>query len=164
MASVATASAPLSKSRRAALNVSEGECALAASVFTHMRPPGVHRYLHEVSRVLRPGGKCLFTFFILNDVSRSHMASAAEFSFDHEMEGCWSIDRHLPERAIAYDEAEVRRMLVDEGMDVIEPIYYGSWSATYPKASVAESTGLDSCTALRHVGSRCEGVIGPGPR
>jgi SAM-dependent methyltransferase len=104
------------------------DCALATSVFTHMRPAGVQRYLHEARRVLRRHGKCLFTFFILDDVSRSHMAGGdAEFSFEHEMEGFWSIDRYLPELAIAYDEAEVGRMLGNAGLDVTTT-YYGSWS------------------------------------
>lgn len=31
------------------------------SVFTHMFPPDVEHYLDEISRVLKPGGRCLCT-------------------------------------------------------------------------------------------------------
>jgi SAM-dependent methyltransferase len=103
--------------------------ALAASVFTHMRPAGVQRYLGEVRRVLRPGGKCLFTFFILDDASRSRIASGdAQFRFEHEGEGYWSIDSYMPERAIAYDETDVRSMVANAGLNIVEPIHHGLWS------------------------------------
>src|SRR5262249_28040969 len=36
------------------------------SVFTHMRAPEVRHYLDEIYRVLKPGGRCLYTCFLLN--------------------------------------------------------------------------------------------------
>jgi SAM-dependent methyltransferase len=39
------------------------------SVFTHMLPPDMERYLAEISRVLKPGTHGLLTFFLLNDES-----------------------------------------------------------------------------------------------
>ena len=38
----------------------------AASVFTHMLPEGVERYVGETSRVLRPGGRAVFSFLLLD--------------------------------------------------------------------------------------------------
>ena len=43
--------------------------AFLTSVFTHMRPPEVRHYLGQIRRVLRPGGRCLMTFFLLNEES-----------------------------------------------------------------------------------------------
>ena len=43
--------------------------AFLTSVFTHMRPPEMRHYLGEIRRVLRPGGRCLMTFFLLNEES-----------------------------------------------------------------------------------------------
>ena len=40
---------------------------LLKSVFTHMRPPDVSNYLGEVSRLMKNNGRCLATFFLLND-------------------------------------------------------------------------------------------------
>lgn len=39
----------------------------AASVFTHMLPPIVARYIAESARVLKPGGRCVFSFFLLDN-------------------------------------------------------------------------------------------------
>lgn len=36
------------------------------SVFTHMLPQDMENYLSEISRILRSGGRCLITFFLLN--------------------------------------------------------------------------------------------------
>src|SRR5258708_26002415 len=37
---------------------------LLTSVFTHMLPHDLTHYLSEIARVLRPGGRCLITFFL----------------------------------------------------------------------------------------------------
>ena len=47
------------------------------SVFTHMLPPEVRRYMSEVRRVLRPSGRCLMTFFLLNEESIEATRSGA---------------------------------------------------------------------------------------
>src|SRR6188508_3249240 len=39
------------------------------SVFTHMLPDGVERYMAEIARVLKPGGRTVITWFLLNDES-----------------------------------------------------------------------------------------------
>src|SRR5215207_3304195 len=40
---------------------------LLKSVFTHMRSPDVSNYLSEVARLLTSNGRCLATFFLLNE-------------------------------------------------------------------------------------------------
>src|SRR5829696_4204738 len=40
---------------------------LLKSVFTHMRPAEVSNYVSEVARLLKKNGRCLATFFLLND-------------------------------------------------------------------------------------------------
>jgi len=41
------------------------------SVFTHMLPDGIENYMREIYRVLKKNGRCLITFFLLNDESRN---------------------------------------------------------------------------------------------
>lgn len=55
------------------------------SVFTHMLPGGVENYLSEISRVLKPGGKCLITYFLLNEISEQLLQeNKAVFSFKND--------------------------------------------------------------------------------
>lgn len=103
--------------------------AFASSVFTHMPITAVDNYLGEVSRVLRPGGRLLSTFFVLNEDSRAAMATArSPMSFEHERDGYWLVDPALPELAIAYEEERVRELHRRHGLEVAEPLHYGSWS------------------------------------
>jgi SAM-dependent methyltransferase len=98
------------------------------SVFTHMLPPELEHYLGEISRVLKPGGTCLITFFILNDESRSLISSgSSDLDFQHELDGCLTTDEAVPEGAVAYDEDVVKDLFEKYGLGIDRPIYYGSW-------------------------------------
>ncbi len=48
------------------------------SVFTHMLRADVEHYLDEIARVLKPGGRCFITYYLLNDERRSN-GTAARF-------------------------------------------------------------------------------------
>jgi SAM-dependent methyltransferase len=50
---------------------------LLTSVFTHMMPSEVRHYLGEIRRVLRPGGRCLMTFFLADHRPRGAFRRAA---------------------------------------------------------------------------------------
>ena len=39
---------------------------IATSLFTHLRPDSTRRYIQEIQRVLKPGGKALISWFLLN--------------------------------------------------------------------------------------------------
>jgi len=56
--------------------------AVFTSVFTHLQPKACAHYMAEAARVLKPGGKCFMTFFVLNADSQSLMkSSGARMSF-----------------------------------------------------------------------------------
>ena len=58
------------------------------SVFTHMFPPDVKHYLDEISRVLKPGGRCLSSYFLMNEESLALSAAGkGNRQFKHEMPG-----------------------------------------------------------------------------
>ncbi len=103
--------------------------AFATSVFTHLVRADAENYLAQTARVLRPGGTCLLTFFLLNQESRRLMAQGSStLTFAHGLDGLWTSDRDLPENAIAHDEASCRALFARVGLKIQEPIRYGSWS------------------------------------
>jgi SAM-dependent methyltransferase len=101
---------------------------LLKSVFTHMRPPDVSHYLEEVSRLLKNDGRCLATFFLLNDEQATlaqQDANALAFNYGA---GEWRyVHEHSPESAIAYDETFVMQLLEKCGLK-IEQRFYGRWT------------------------------------
>jgi SAM-dependent methyltransferase len=100
-----------------------------ASVFTHMLPAGVERYLHEVARVLRPGsGRCLISFFLLDEAAEAGIAaSRSTFSFPHRSDRHAVESEDSPEDAVAYEEGWVRGLYLRTGLEVAA-IHHGSWS------------------------------------
>jgi SAM-dependent methyltransferase len=101
---------------------------LLKSVFTHMRPPEVSGYLGEVARLLKLNGRCLATFFLLNE-EQAMLArdEANDLRFMHG-EGNWRyVYEHSPESAVAYDESFVMKLLEEHGLTLKERIY-GRWS------------------------------------
>jgi SAM-dependent methyltransferase len=101
---------------------------LLKSVFTHMRPLDVSHYLEEVSRLLKNDGRCLATFFLLNDEQATlaqQDANALAFNYGA---GEWRyVHEHSPESAIAYDETFVMQLLEKCGLK-IEQRFYGRWT------------------------------------
>lgn len=98
------------------------------SVFTHMLPADVERYLGEIGRVLRPGGRCLLTFFLLTDASEEAMREGrAARTFPQRGPGYRSGSEHVHERAVAYAEEDARRLIDNAGLRIREPILHGTW-------------------------------------
>jgi SAM-dependent methyltransferase len=109
----------------------------AISVFTHMLPDGLERYLREIARCLKPGGRCLLTFFLLDSETRRLIAEdRAELDFRNEM-GSYSVNwEHEPEAAVAYPAELVRDLLPRTGLE-IDQVHPGAWS------------GRDGCAAYQ---------------
>lgn len=101
---------------------------IVTSVFTHMLPTEVSGYLAEISRVLKPGGRCLMTLFLLNAESSGLIAAKrSPFQFVHDYQTYRVINPRLPQAAVAYPEAQVVAWLAECGLSLQEPIYYGNW-------------------------------------
>ncbi len=102
---------------------------LLKSVFTHLRPAEVENYLKEASRLLKAEGRCLATFFLLNQEQEQLAAKALnvlKFSFGDEQ---WRyVYEHSPESASAYAESFILSLLEKHKLTLERPAYYGSWS------------------------------------
>lgn len=98
------------------------------SVFTHLLPASIDHYLQEISRVLKPSGRCLATIFLLNDESLGLIeATKSSIALTHELEGCRVVDPQFPETAIGISENEFMRVCDRHGLSPIPPSHYGSW-------------------------------------
>jgi SAM-dependent methyltransferase len=98
------------------------------SVFTHMLPLEVRNYTAEVARVLKPGGRCLITYFLLNPQSRELIdAGRSSFGFPHQHGEYWVMNERVPEEAVAYEESFIREVYAQIGLSIDEPIRYGCW-------------------------------------
>jgi SAM-dependent methyltransferase len=89
------------------------------SVFTHLR---------ETAHVLKRGGRCLITFFLLTRESLELIsAGKSTYDFKYERRGFRTIDEATPESGVAYDEEFIRGLYGESGLSIAEPIRFGSW-------------------------------------
>jgi SAM-dependent methyltransferase len=98
------------------------------SVFTHMLAEDVENYLSEVTRVLKPGGRCLISFFLINDESSQLIAEGqSSLSLTHDFGPARAISREMPEDAVGFGESYVWDLYRRLGLDIQQPVQYGSW-------------------------------------
>lgn len=93
-----------------------------------MLPADMENYLSEISRVLKPNGRCLITYFLLNSEVQELIKEGKSFhKFAYELDGCRVEFEDAPENAVAYDESYVRNLYSKYGFSISNPIHYGSW-------------------------------------
>lgn len=99
------------------------------SVFTHMLPEDVEKYTSEIYRVLKNGGRCLVTFFLLNQETLRNIENGVSmFNFKRVTDIYSTTDLNMPEIAIAYDEEFVKNLFQKYKLIITNNIYYGVWS------------------------------------
>jgi hypothetical protein len=89
----------------------------------------MENYVREIVRMLKPGGRCLITYFLINpDSLRRVGEGVTNPTFPHEVPGCRIQNQKHPEAAVAYAESRIREVYQTHGLQVMEPIRYGTWS------------------------------------
>jgi SAM-dependent methyltransferase len=97
------------------------------SVFTHMLAADIRHYLDEIHRVLRPGGKCLSSCFLLNGESSRLIAQGkSTISMVHPRDDCFIGVPEMPEEAVGYEERRLLSWVTERGFS-IRGKSYGSW-------------------------------------
>jgi SAM-dependent methyltransferase len=109
-----------------------------ASVFTHLLPDDLTNYLTEIARVMKRGGRCVISYFLLNPESLGQIESWLN---DHPGEAgvpgglgfrwpfddrCRLYSKEVPEQAVACSESWIRGLYDEHGL-AIDMVLYGEW-------------------------------------
>ena len=103
----------------------------ATSVFTHMLPEQIIRYLSEIKRVLKPSGKCFLTWFSIDKEAQKNIStciSNCNFIYPYEENFAFYSHKNVPEAEIGYLENWIITQL--KKFDLCEnlKIHHGNWS------------------------------------
>lgn len=118
------------------------DLAMALSVWTHLNEEDALSYFKEISRVLKPNGKAIITFFLLDETYRNSLGirSRQEGRFHRTLQDQWVFDQpaygskmwfhpksaQVPENAIGVNEAGLDRLTASSGLKLIEH-HQGNW-------------------------------------
>jgi len=114
----------------------------ALSVWTHLNEKDALFYFAEICRVLKPGGKAIVTFFLLDSLyhdglgrrseeqGRYHMTSQSRWVFDQPAYGsdAWFHPSwvSVPETAMGVSRAGLDRLVAHAGLTLVEH-HQGNW-------------------------------------
>jgi len=102
------------------------------SVFTHMKLEEIENYLREIRRVVREGGRCFATWFLLDDDNRrAILEGKSRMSFVRDFGGGLTVNAEVPEEAVAFARADVERLYKRCGLLMLD-VKPGAWSAIRP--------------------------------
>lgn len=97
------------------------------SVFTHVRGYEISHYFDEIKRVLKPGGRCLFTCFLVNEESQELIkAGKSTQNLVYDLGDCITNNPDKPENATGFLEPVVASLIGDRGFSLLSK-HYGSW-------------------------------------
>lgn len=109
------------------------DVAFAVSVFTHLLPAGTERYIAETARVLKPGGRFLATYFLLNDASKAGIdAGKSTLTLPVLRPGHRLQVARYPEAAVGHDEEVILSLYRKHALELTRAPGYGVWSGRAP--------------------------------
>ena len=108
------------------------DLAIVSSVFTHMLPDEIERYVAEISRVLKARGACFMSMFLFDREAETAVAAGSTiFDFRYPMGPCLVFDRERPDEGVAAREDWFRGLLEQNGFQ-IDLVQYGNWRTSVP--------------------------------
>ena len=103
------------------------DAAVVSSVFTHIMPDEIERYISELARVLKPDGRCFITAFLFDEEAEAAVARGATiFDFRHRVGPCLTFDYEHPEAGIACNKDWLLGLVDRFGLE-IDMIRSGTW-------------------------------------
>lgn len=109
------------------------DLAVLISVFTHMLPADMEHYVSEIARVLKQGGRCFATYFLLNAESeRLMMAGKGAIKFKHNFGAYRVVNAKVPELSVGYEEPYVQETYAKFGLFSKDGVHYGGWCGRTP--------------------------------
>lgn len=106
------------------------DVAFAASLFTHLAPAATRNYLRQTRRVLKPGGRCLFSFFVLDYYHGPGTSAWSGYEFNHPLGRETDVAIYnpaMPEQLIAYRSTRIEALAAEAGL-AVQRILPGFWS------------------------------------
>ena len=100
--------------------------AWASSVFTHLEPDAVINYLKEARRVIRPGGRFLATFFLMDQESII-TSQKSKYPFKFKIHDAWYMSKISKGANVAYEEKKILQWANDAGWKKAKT-FHGCWS------------------------------------
>ncbi len=91
------------------------------SVFTHLLPGDVSNYIREIGRLLKPGGRCLFTAFLMDHGFDGYIG------FPVDRGECRISQEQNPEKAVGYHSRYLTDRFAEHGMHPFRPPLLGQW-------------------------------------
>lgn len=106
---------------------------LAISLFTHLRPGTTARYLTEVARVLRPGGRLFASFFVIDAEAEERIATGRTgFVFTTRFAEGLFADASNPDLGVGYLEEWLFGRYDFAGLG-IDAVHRGGWCGGDPR-------------------------------
>jgi SAM-dependent methyltransferase len=127
------------------------DLAVLISVFTHMLPSDVDRYVSEIARVLKTNGRVVASYYIITPESLELMRSNGRgMQFGHNLGSRWIQNGRVPELAVGYDANYIQEVYTKHGLSWPSKIYLGGWCGRqghWPRESVLG--GQDTVVATK---------------
>ena len=107
------------------------------SVYTHLADAVIDHYLAETSRVLKPGGVCVNTFFAFDEFAVAAMqAGRTDRAYRDTGDGTYAFDPGNPNFGIGFTPEVIASLHQPHGLTLIPPVRFGPWTGRKEQAYV----------------------------